>query len=135
MILQLKSLPIEALLYTAEICRDPKLANHPMSWVSSLWTEDKIAKVCKDITDFAMCSAARKKMEAPLVKQIVSVWLKILNLDPDDSNLDIEVEKFVELDEHSFLSYIIGHRLISKVHYLIVHNALLLFNYSHNISR
>ena len=62
-----------------------------------------------------MCAAARKRLDTSETKKIVTTWLTMLDLEANDSNLDVEVEKFVALDEHSTLSYIIGHRLVGKV--------------------
>ena len=60
-----------------------------------------------------------KRLEPPLVKKIVVAWLGILKLEldynVDGSDLDLDVEKFVALDDHSMLSYIIGHKLIKEV--------------------
>ena len=85
-----------------------------LDWVTLLCEETKL-KAGKALVDFAMCAAARTKLDPQLVKKIVTTWLNNLNLAPDDSTLDIEVEKFVYQDEHSLLSYVIGHRLIVKV--------------------
>lgn len=95
----------------AEKCREK---NRP-DWIASLWNEDTNAKAGYALMDFAMCAAARKELPIKQIKSIVSVWLNLLNLGALDSNLDIEVEKFVNQDEHSLLSYIIGHRLAGKV--------------------
>lgn len=71
------------------------------------------------MAEFAMCAAARKRLDQSQIKKIVVAWLGILKLEPDhnvnDSVLDMEVEKFVALDDHSMLSYIIGHKLIKEV--------------------
>lgn len=96
----------------ADKCRDRKPDAH---WISSLWSPEAKAKAGKVMIEFAMCFAARKRMSDSIIKKIVSGWLSMLNLEANDSTLDIEVEKFVSLDEHSMLSYIIGHRLIGKV--------------------
>lgn len=109
--LQLKSLPIEAVVAAAEKCRE----KDRLDWIASLWSEETNAKAGYALMDFAMCAAARKKLPVDQVKSIVDVWLKLLNLEASDSTLDIEVEKFVNQDEHSLLSYIIGHRLCGKV--------------------
>ena len=71
------------------------------------------------MAEFAMCAAARKRLEQSQIKKIVVAWLGVLKLDADydvnDSALDLEVEKFVALDDHSMLSYIIGHKLMKEV--------------------
>ena len=71
------------------------------------------------MAEFAMCAAARKRLDQSQIKKIVVAWLGILQLDVgynvNDSALDLEVEKFVALDDHSMLSYIIGHKLIKEV--------------------
>ena len=78
------------------------------------------------MAEFAMCAAARKRLEQSQIKKIVVAWLGILKLEVDynvnDSALDLEVEKFVALDDHSMLSYIIGHKLIKEVS---IHHSLL----------
>ena len=97
----------------AEKYRDRKPDAH---WISSLWSLEASEKADKAMMEFAMCVAARKRMKSDtIIKKIVSGWLSMLNLKHNDSALDIEVKKFVKLDEHSMLSYIIGHRLIGKV--------------------
>ena len=97
-----------------EKCRDRRSAQS--NWISSLWSDAEVnTKAGKAMAEFAMCVAARKKLETGLIKKIVSAWLGILKLDANDSTLDLEVEKFVAIDDHSMLSYIIGHRLIKEV--------------------
>ena len=116
-------MPLDALLAVADKCRDRYLSQdaHPkdLSWIADdLWSPVSNAKAGKAITEFGMCMAARSKKlpdTSKTIKKIVTSWLNWLNLDANDSNLDIEVEKFVSLDEHSMLSYVIGHRLAAKV--------------------
>ena len=95
-----------------EKCRDRSAQSN---WISSLWSDEVNTKAGKAMAEFAMCAAARKKLETGLIKKIVSAWIRILKLDANDSTLDLEVEKFVAIDDHSMLSYIIGHRLIKEV--------------------
>ena len=111
-IFQLKTLPIEAVLAAAEKCENRSKSS---DWISALWSSQVNQKAGRSLVDFAMCAAARKKLHLQVVKKIVDVWLRSLNCDPKDSTLDIEVEKFVALDEHSALSYVIGHKLARKV--------------------
>ena len=111
---QLKSLPIEVIIAAAEKCRNRSQSDHK-DWITLLWSPEDNAKATKTLLDHAMCVASRKKLENPQIKTIVTAWLNSLNFDPNDSNLDLEVEKYVALDEHSTLSYIIGHRLVQKV--------------------
>ena len=89
------------------------------NWISFLWNDKVNAKAGKAMAEFAMCAAARKRLEQSQIKKIVVAWLGVLKLDADfdvnDSALDLEVEKFVALDDHSMLSYIIGHKLIKEV--------------------
>lgn len=114
---QLKSLPIEAVVAVAEKCHERQVVkqNAQTNWISDLWSSEINSKAGLAIMDFAMCSAARKRTDTHETKKIVSTWLAMLNLEANDSSLDLEVEKFVALDEHSTLSYIIGHRLVGKV--------------------
>ena len=86
-----------------------------LHWISSMWSAENKTKAAKAMIDFAMCYAARKRVSDGIIKKIVSAWLSMLNLEANDEDLDFEVEKFVSLDEHSMLSYIIGHRIIGKV--------------------
>merc|ERR1712156_1028526 len=109
----LKSLPIEAVVRAVEKCRD-RGRSAQSNWISSLWSDEVNTKAGKAMAEFAMCAAARKKLETGLIKKIVSAWIRILKLDANDSTLDLEVEKFVAIDDHSMLSYIIGHRLIKE---------------------
>ena len=111
-IFQLKTLPIEAVLAAADKCENRSKSS---DWISALWSSQVNQKAGRSLVDFAMCAAARKKLQLQVVKKIVDVWLRNLNCDPTDSTLDIEVEKFVALDEHSALSYVIGHKLARKV--------------------
>ena len=88
------------------------------NWMSSLWNDKVNTKAGKAMAEFAMCAAARKRLEPALIKKIVVAWLGILKLefpDVESSDLDLEVEKFVALDDHSMLSYIIGHKIIQQV--------------------
>ena len=101
-----------------EKCRD-RGRSAQSNWISSLWSDEVNTKAGKAMAEFAMCAAARKKLETGLIKKIVSAWIRILKLDANDSTLDLEVEKFVAIDDHSMLSYIIGHRLIKEVCILI----------------
>ena len=87
------------------------------TWISNLWNAEHNSKAMKALLDHAMCAASRKKLEQPLIKKIVTAWSLSLDFQPNDSNLDIEVEKYVALDEHSTLTYFIGHRLIAKVNH------------------
>jgi hypothetical protein len=125
LLLQLKTLPIESVVAVAVKCskrQEHQTATNDENksrsddWMSALWPSEVNAKAGKAITEFAMCTAARKRSDSTTIKSIVVAWLDMLNLKADDSNLDIEVEKFVSLDEHSTLSYTIGHRLVKKVH-------------------
>lgn len=111
--LQLKTLPIDAILAAAEKCKNRSKSS---DWISALWSSEVNQKAGRSLVDFAMCAAARKKMPIQDIKNIVTTWLSLLNCDPKDSTLDIEVEKFVSLDEHSALSYVIGHKLAQKVY-------------------
>ena len=110
--LQLKTLPIDAILAATEKCKNRSKSS---DWISALWSSEVNQKAGRSLVDFAMCAAARKKMPIQDIKNIVTTWLSLLNCDPKDSTLDIEVEKFVSLDEHSALSYVIGHKLAQKV--------------------
>ena len=122
---QLKSLPMEAVIKAVEKCRDRSRPQQPQNsaqsnWISSsLWNDKVNTKAGKAMAEFAMCAAARKRLEQSQIKKIVVAWLGILKLENDynvnDSALDLEVEKFVALDDHSMLSYIIGHKLIKEV--------------------
>ena len=114
---------MEAVIKAVEKCRDRRPQqpqnNAQSNWISSLWNDKVNTKAGKTMAEFAMCAAARNRLEPPLVKKIVVAWLGILKLELDhnvnDSDLDLEVEKFVALDDHSMLSYIIGHKLIKEV--------------------
>ena len=118
---QLKSLPMEAVIKAVEKCRDRRPQqpqnNAQSNWISSLWNDKVNTKAGKAMADFVMCAAARKRLGPDQTKKIVAAWLGILklNYDVNDSDLDLEVEKFVALDDHSMLSYIIGHKLIKEV--------------------
>ena len=120
---QLKSLPMEAVIKAVEKCRDRRPQqpqnNAQSNWISSLWNDKVNTKAGKTMAEFAMCAAARKRLDQSQIKKIVVAWLGILKLEPDynvnDSALDLDVEKFVALDDHSMLSYIIGHKLIKEV--------------------
>ena len=102
---------MKAIIGTAE-----KIHNRSQNyWISNLWTAEDNSKVIKALVDHAICAASRKKLDWELIKKMVDVWLDSLNIDPNDSILDIEVEKYVAIDEHSRLSYIIAHRLSKKV--------------------
>ena len=102
------------IIAAAEKCRNRSQSDQK-DWITLLWSPEDNAKATKTLLDHAMCVASRKKLENPQIKTIVTAWLNSLNFDPNDSNLDLEVEKYVALDEHSTLSYIIGHRLVQKV--------------------
>ena len=120
---QLKSLPMDAVIKAVEKFRDrwPRQPQNSAqsNWISFLWNDKVNIKAGKAMAEFAMCAAARKKLEQSQIKKIVVAWLGVLKLDADfdvnDSALDLEVEKFVALDDHSMLSYIIGHKLIKEV--------------------
>ena len=119
----LKSLPMEVVIKAVEKCRDrwPRQPQNSAqsNWISFLWDDEVNKKAGKAMAEFAMCAAARKRQDQSQIKQIVVAWLGILKLDADynvnDSALDLEVEKFVALDDHSMLSYIIGHNLIKEI--------------------
>ena len=114
---------MDAVIKAVEKCRDRRPQqpqnNAQSNWISSLWNDKVNTKAGKTMAEFAMCAAARKRLEPPLVKKIVVAWLGILKLEldynVDGSDLDLDVEKFVALDDHSMLSYIIGHKLIKEV--------------------
>ena len=111
----MKTLPIDAIIGTAERCSSRSQNKHFQDWISKFWTSENNVKSMKALLDHAMCTAARKRLDEKITKRIVTAWFNCLNYDASDSNLDLEVEKFVALDEHSTLSYIIGHRLAQKV--------------------
>ena len=120
---QLKSLPMEVVIKAVEKCRDrwPRQPQNSAqsNWISFLWNDKVNTKAGKYMAEFAMCAAARKRLDHIQIKKIVVAWLGVLKLDAEydvnDSALDLEVEKFVALDDHSMLSYIIGHKLIKEV--------------------
>ena len=113
----MKTLPIDAIIGTAEkfSSRNISQNKHFQDWISKFWTSENNVKAMKALLDHAMCTASRKRLDEKITKRIVTAWFNCLNYDASDSNLDLEVEKFVALDEHSTLSYIIGHRLAQKV--------------------
>ena len=114
---QLKTLPIDAIIGTAEKFSNRNISQnkHFHDWISKFWTPQNNLKAMKALLDHAMCTASRKRLDEKITKRIVTAWFNCLNFEASDSNLDLEVEKFVALDEHSTLSYIIGHRLSQKV--------------------
>ena len=110
-------MPIDAIIGTAEKFSNRNISQnkHFHDWISKFWTPQNNLKAMKALLDHAMCTASRKRLDEKITKRIVTAWFNCLNFEASDSNLDLEVEKFVALDEHSTLSYIIGHRLAQKV--------------------
>ena len=110
-------MPIDAIIGTAEKFSNRNISQnkHFHDWISKFWTPQNNLKAMKALLDHAMCTASRKRLDEKITKRIVTAWFNCLNFEASDSNLDLEVEKFVALDEHSTLSYIIGHRLAQRV--------------------
>ncbi len=71
------------------------------------------------MVDFGLCSAARKKLPTVTVNTIVKSWAETSLSSPEiaseTSSIELEVEKYVSLDERATLSYSIGAQIHKKV--------------------
>ena len=72
------------------------------------------SKVERSLCEYCMIYAAKCELELEVIKTIVSKWLRLFP-DGSDSNLDIEVDKYVSLGGKTAQIYEIGYQLCSKV--------------------
>ena len=82
------------------------------------WIKPLCSKIELALCDYCMIYAAKCELKLDLVKRIVSKWLRLFP-DGNDSNLDIDVEKYVSLGGKTAQIYEIGYQLYSKVIYEI----------------
>ena len=78
------------------------------------WIKPLCSKIEQALCDYCMIYAAKCELKLDLVKRIVSKWLRLFP-DGNDSNLDIDVEKYVSLGGKTAQIYEIGYQLYSKV--------------------
>ena len=81
---------------------------------AKLYTKPMCSKIEIAICDFSMIYAAKCELKLEIIQRIVSMWLRLFP-DGNDSNLDIEVEKYVSLGGKTAQIYEIGYQIYAKV--------------------
>ena len=76
------------------------------------------SKVEQALCDYSMIYAAKCELKVEFIKVVVSKWLRLFP-EENDSNLDIEVEKYVSLGGKTAQIYEIGYQIYEKVIILI----------------
>ena len=71
-----------------------------------------------------MIYAAKCELKLEIIQRIVSMWLRLFP-DGNDSNLDIEVEKYVSLGGKTAQIYEIGYQIYAKVITVFTYNMLM----------
>ena len=124
---QLKLLSIEEVLSatdrwfqrkTETVCDVSSGSMNASDPFSKLWAKPICSKVEQALCDYGMIHAARCELKLEIIKNVVSKWLRLFPVDVD-SNLDIEVEKYVSLGGKTAQIYEIGYQLYSKVYILM----------------
>ena len=72
------------------------------------------SKVEQGLCDYSMIYAAKCELKVEVIKAIVSKWLRLFP-EENDSNLDVEVEKYVSLGGKTAQIYEIGYQIYAKV--------------------
>ena len=72
------------------------------------------SKVEQALCDYSMIFAAKCELKVDLIKAVVSKWLRLFP-EEHDSNLDIEVEKYVSLGGKTAQIYEMGYQIYVKV--------------------
>ena len=75
------------------------------------------SKVEQALCDYSMVYAAKCELKLEIIQNVVSKWLRMFPTEVD-SNLDIEVEKYVSLGGKTAQIYEIGYQLYLKVYLL-----------------
>ena len=75
------------------------------------------SKVEQALCDYSMVYAAKCELKLEIIQNVVSKWLRMFPTEVD-SNLDIEVEKYVSLGGKTAQIYEIGYQLYVKVYLL-----------------
>lgn len=84
---------------------------------------DPFAKLCAKpmcskielaLCDYSMVYAAKCELKLEIVQVIVAKWLRLFP-EENDSNLDIDVEKYVSLGGKTIQIYEIGYQIYTKV--------------------
>ena len=81
---------------------------------AKLYTKPMCSKIEIAICDYSMIYAAKCELKLEIIQRIVSMWLRLFP-DGNDSNLDIEVEKYVSLGGKTAQIYEIGYQIYAKV--------------------
>ena len=76
------------------------------------------SKIELALCDYSMVYSAKCELKQEVVHVIVSKWLRLFP-EENDSNLDIEVEKYVSLGGKTTQIYEIGYQIYTKVINLI----------------
>ena len=81
---------------------------------AKLYTKPLCSKIEVAVCDYSMIYAAKCELKLDIIQKIVSMWLRLYP-DGNDSNLDIEVEKYVSLGGKTAQIYEIGYQIYAKV--------------------
>ena len=120
-IFQLKLISIEEVLSAIDRFRERQ--NEAKSHVafecvdkpfSKLWVKPMCSKIEQALCEYCMIYAAKCELVLEVTKIVVSKWLRLFP-DGKDSNLDLEVDKYVSLGGNTAQIYEIGYQLYEKV--------------------
>ena len=81
---------------------------------AKLYTKQMCSKIELALCDYSMIYAAKCELKLQIVQTIVSMWLRLFP-DGNDSNLDLEAEKYVSLGGKTAQIYEIGYQIYAKV--------------------
>lgn len=77
------------------------------------------SKVEQALCDYSMIYAAKCELKVEVIRVIVSKWLRLFP-EENDSNLDVEVDKYVSLGGKTAQIYEIGYQIYAKVNMLLI---------------
>jgi hypothetical protein len=77
------------------------------------------SKVEQALCEYSMIYAAKCELKVEVIRVIVSKWLRLFP-EENDSNLDVEVDKYVSLGGKTAQIYEIGYQIYAKVNMLLI---------------